>query len=308
MREHRLAVVTATATFALLVIGGLVHATGSSLACPDWPLCGGQVFPAMVGGVLFEHGHRLTALIVAVLTVWLTVEVWRTRQTRAERGLAAAALVLVLIQASLGAITVLLRLPLLVSAAHLATSMAFFVVVIVLAFRLRPPALPEAGPLPAPGLARLSAILVYVQIVLGALVRHASAGLACNDQILLCDGQLWPSSGPGQLHMVHRLFALVVAGVVIAAAWAPLRAARRNGDRALFWVAAAGPALVLAQIGAGLLVVLTFISIPVVTLHLALGALLLADTLSLHLLLAVHLKPPQKSSGTTRAGFAPAAG
>src|SRR5574341_337995 len=122
MAEHRLALATAAATFALLAIGGLVHATGSSLACPDWPLCYGQFFPAMEGGVLFEHGHRLVALLVALLTVALAVLVWRRRREPAPRALAALAVVLVLAQAALGAITVIERLPLLISAAHLATS------------------------------------------------------------------------------------------------------------------------------------------------------------------------------------------
>ena len=124
MAEHRLALATAAATFALLAIGGLVHATGSSLACPDWPLCYGQFFPAMEGGVLFEHGHRLVALAVAVLTTALAVLVWRRRREGSVRALAALAVVLVLFQASLGAVTVVYKLPLLVSAGHLATSMA----------------------------------------------------------------------------------------------------------------------------------------------------------------------------------------
>src|SRR5436189_4998390 len=70
---HRLAVATAGATLVLLFLGGLVTSTGSGLAVPDWPLSFGQVFPAMVGGVLYEHGHRLIASTVGLLTVILAL-------------------------------------------------------------------------------------------------------------------------------------------------------------------------------------------------------------------------------------------
>ena len=78
MLEHRLAKLAAFATFVLLVIGGTVNPTGSSLACPEPTLvCHGQLFPPMVGGVLYEHGHRLVASGVGFLTiimaVWLLV-------------------------------------------------------------------------------------------------------------------------------------------------------------------------------------------------------------------------------------------
>src|SRR3954454_1023710 len=68
---HRLAVVTAVATYLLILIGGLVHGTGSSLACPDWPTCYGTFMPKMEGGVLVEHSHRLAAGTVVILTLVL---------------------------------------------------------------------------------------------------------------------------------------------------------------------------------------------------------------------------------------------
>ncbi len=307
MAEHRFALATAAATYCLLVIGGLVHATGSSLACPDWPLCYGQFFPPMEGGILFEHGHRLAALAVAVLTVALAAVVWRRRTEVQLRALAGLGVGLVLFQASLGAITVVRRLPLIVSAGHLATSMAFFSLVIYLAWRLRPgpaPAVPAAPRRPAAA----AALAVYVQIVLGAFVRHTGSGLACNVQIPLCNGALWPSGGAAQLHMAHRILGVVVAALVIASAAAAMRAARAAG-RGLPWaLAAAAPALVLAQTAVGFLTVTTFISVPVVTVHLALGALLLADTLALFLTLGARGAPVDATSGSRQAGFAPAAG
>jgi heme A synthase len=305
MRAYRLALATATATFALLVIGGLVHATGSSLACPDWPLCGGQVFPPMTGGVLYEHGHRLAALSVAALTVILAVLVFQSRKEAQLRALAAMAVGLVLLQAALGAITVLFELPLLVSAGHLATSMTFFSLVIYLAHRLRPtPSGPAAPAAPGRKLAGLAATAVYAQLVLGAFVRHTGAGLACNVDLPLCDGALWPSWGPAQLHMAHRLLGVAATGLVIAAAVAARRGLPGRGLRPA--LALAGPALAVLQIAVGFWTVTSFIAVPVVTLHIALGALLLAQAWTLFLLLGP--RGALAGAGGRVPGLVPAAG
>ncbi len=280
MREHRFAVATAIATFVLLVIGGLVHPTGSSLACPDWPLCNGMFFPPMKGGILYEHGHRLAALTVSFLTVALCVLVFRFRRERSLRLMAAGAVLLVGVQASLGALTVIYRLPLPVSAGHLATSMAFFSLVITLAHRLRPegpraPALPRA-------LVGLAAAATYVQIVLGSLVRHTGSALACSTDLVLCEGKLWPAWGPAQVHMLHRLTGYTVLALVTAAGLAAWRATR-GGPPLRHRLALAAPILALLQVGWGLLTVASYVDLVVVSLHLATGAALLATLLTLFL-------------------------
>ena len=286
MSARSLAKLTALLCFALLLAGGLVHATGSGMACgPDWPLCKGEAFPAFEPGVGFEHyGHRFLAATVATLTLVLAILCFRRRSAEPRlRGLAVGAVALVVIQALLGRYIVVWHLPLLVKAVHLAVSMAFFATLLALAWRLgqRGRARPE------PALDRATrravaaaALLVYLQILLGALVRHTSSGLACQT-FPLCGGALWPAFGPGRLHMAHRLGALLVAAVVLGVS---LRAARGlRGAGALRALALAAPVLVIAQIALGVLSVLSLLGVATVTAHLGTGALLLADLASLWL-------------------------
>src|SRR3954468_13871861 len=111
---HRIAKLAAGATFILLVIGGTVNPTGSSLACPEPTIvCDGQLFPPMVGGVLYEHGHRLAAMTVGLLQIALTVMLFSRR--RSMRRLAVILLGMVIAQGLLGAITVAYKLPWFVS-------------------------------------------------------------------------------------------------------------------------------------------------------------------------------------------------
>src|SRR5205809_6233854 len=105
---HRFAVATSGATLVLPFIGGLVTSTGSGLAVPDWPLSFGQLFPRMVGGVFYEHGHRLVAGTVGLATLVLTITVWLVDRRRSVRLVALAAIGAVIAQGLLGGLTVLL--------------------------------------------------------------------------------------------------------------------------------------------------------------------------------------------------------
>jgi heme A synthase len=227
---HRLALATACVTFLLVIAGGLVWATESALACPDWPLCHGEAFPQLTGRVLFEVGHRYIAGTVSVLTLALAVCMWRLGGWRRDAGVLAFCLVIT--QALLGALTVWLKLPLVVRVAHLAVSQAFFASVVWTVFATRTP--PAATATVTPGtrsLAAFAAVTVYLQLLLGAFVRHTGAGLACNASVLYCSGSsLWPAAqagfgafGPAQLVTLHKAFALFVAAIVFAAAWRVLR-------------------------------------------------------------------------------------
>src|SRR5207244_9128332 len=123
---HRLATATAAATYVLLFVGGLVTSTGSGLAVPDWPLSFGQVFPPMVGGVLFEHGHRLAAAAVGCLTVVLALWTVVGDARPAVRALGLCALLAVVLRGVLGGATVLYKLPLAVSVTHACLAQTLF--------------------------------------------------------------------------------------------------------------------------------------------------------------------------------------
>jgi heme A synthase len=286
---YRFAVVTANVTFIMLLLGGIVHGTGSSLACPDWPLCHGSAFPEMTGGVEFEHSHRMLGIGIGLLTIALLVlSILNRKRDRWLPLLGVVALAAVSIQGVLGGITVIYQLPTLVSWAHLSLSMAYFSFLIYIAVRSRPAA-PGAAAAVIPSRLRLwlgiATVAVYLQVSLGGLVRHTGAGIACLD-VPFCGGELWQSSwhATAKLQMIHRYAGAAVGLLVITVAvktWLALRGAA--GSRRLRLLALAAPVLVLIQISLGLLSVLSLLGLVQVTAHLGVGALLLANMWLLYL-------------------------
>jgi heme a synthase len=115
---HRFAAAVAACTLFLLFVGAMVTSTDSGLAVPDWPLSYGRLMPPMVGGVFYEHGHRMVAASVGFLTILLAVLLWRRADRPWLKKAGFAALGLVCMQGALGGLTVLLRLPKPVSIAH----------------------------------------------------------------------------------------------------------------------------------------------------------------------------------------------
>jgi heme A synthase len=304
MLEHRFAQISVVATFLLLLIGGTVNPTGSSLACPEPTLiCHGQLFPPMVGGVLYEHGHRLVATSVGILQIVLTILLWRRRP--ALRWLGVAALVIVSVQGTLGGITVAYELPTAVSVAHLMTAFAYFALLMFLAWRTRPPSKEPAAPRDLGRARRWIAVAMGalgVQIFLGGLVRHTGGALACLD-LPLCFGRVLPPLDTPvalQAHMLHRLVGVLVGLVVIAAAVAVYRQAR--GWRAIRALAVAAPILVLMQVALGVATILTLRNVPIAVAHFGGAAALWGTWFAMWLMSGSRARAPRRPSGPPLGG------
>jgi len=183
---HRFSILTAGCTWVLICAGALVTSTESGLSVPDWPLSYGQFFPPMVGGIRFEHTHRLIAAFVSLLMLTQTIWLWQREARASVRVLGLGAMGLILVQAGLGGLTVLMLLPPAVSILHACMAQTFFVLTVCLAFvtsRLWLEA-PEHITLdrekPGTKLMALSAatlVVAFGQLLLGAMRRHAMLGL-----------------------------------------------------------------------------------------------------------------------------------
>ena len=306
---HRFAVLTASATLVLIFIGGLVTSTGSGLAVPDWPLSYGQLMPPMVGGVFYEHGHRMAAATVGLMTTVLAVWIFLREKRRFIGWLAATALAAVIAQGMLGGLTVLLLLPPAVSVLHACLAQAFFCLTVALAVVTGPEWADDAAP-HAPGnlrgIAAAATGAIYVQLILGAVMRHTGAGLAIPDFPLALGRIVPPLADPKvAIHFAHRLWALAVAGIVAAAV---ARALKSPGAGARLRVPAILMAVLAAvQIALGALTVLTAKAVVPTTSHVATGAALLGVSLWLTLR---SWRPGARAArgGAGAARTAPAAG
>jgi cytochrome c oxidase assembly protein subunit 15 len=285
---HVYARLLAAATFVLIFAGGLVTSTGSALAVPDWPLSFGKFFPRMEGGVLYEHGHRMIAGTVAMMTLVLAVWAWRREDRRFVRNLALIAFGLVIFQAVLGGLTVLLLLPLAIAVSHAATAQAFFCLTVALALLTNPAwvALSEiesAGERPRlPVLAGVTTAVIYAQILIGAVMRHMGVGLAIPDFPLAFGRLLPPLDSPDvQINFAHRLGAIVVSLLVCWTAIQVMRFYRRQP--LLRRPATALVGLLAVQITLGGLAVLSRRAVLPTTAHVAIGAAILATSLCLTL-------------------------
>src|SRR5688572_25978876 len=199
MGLHRFALFTACSTAFLIFAGGLVTSTGSGLAVPDWPLSYGMFFPPMVGGIFYEHGHRMVAAFVGLLTTILTIWICIKEERTWVRRLSVGAFIAVLTQGLLGGLTVRYLLPTWISMTHACLAQTFFCLTIGLAmftsrgWKRGLPVLKERHEnLRLPVLCAITTGAVYVQLILGALMRHTQSGLAIPDFPLALGGIIPP--------------------------------------------------------------------------------------------------------------------
>jgi protoheme IX farnesyltransferase len=310
MRVKNLSLVAVITTFVLIIWGAVVHNTESSLACPDWPLCYDRFFPKMEGAILIEHGHRLLATLVGIFSIGLVIlSSFERKKSEAHARLfktSCFALFLVIAQGALGGITVIYRLPTIVSTSHLGLSLLFFATLIYIHHLAGSKAITNNDrfkniseetkkyiqtnwkPIIRHGVL-LALTMLYVQILLGAFMRHAGAGAACgigpNNSLLCMDFEtqgltFWPNLAQAQLHMIHRLFAIVVFVVV---SFFSIRARHFFKGVKLLRLASFLP--FLFQVLIGILTVALNLSVVPTTLHLAGAALSLAALWKLNLLL-----------------------
>jgi len=306
----RYAAFAALCTLLLICVGGVVTSKGVGMAVPDWPTTYGYnmfLFPfdKWIGGIFWEHLHRLEGSIVGLLTVLLAVWIWRKEPRAWVQKLAWIAVGLVVFQGLLGGLRVVFDKAMvanttfgtLFGVAHACTGQAFFVLMCLIAFVLSGAwaRLDSCTGSISPRLSwliPLATSVIFLQLALGAAMRHQHSGLAVPD-FPLAYGQLWPATDAASLlrynqqrvdtnvitsfeiglHMFHRVNACLAAVLIF---WVALEARKNLGPEkpllkpALLWCG-----LVACQWVLGITTVLKDKPADIATAHVAVGALTL---------------------------------
>lgn len=283
--------------FLLLVFGSTVRVHGAGLACPDWPLCFGEVVPQMNFEVFLEWGHRVLASVVSLVFVGLSVATLRRPALRARTaGWFVLGYAVLALQVVLGGLTVLHLLAYWSVTLHLLAGNLFLAVVLSIRARLGEPSRRPVAPA-LRWLVPAAALAWFVQMGLGGLVASNYAGTACSEWPT-CNGGVWfPTwSGPIGLQLLHRLGAYGLTALVVAAAIV----GRRDplGGR---WLVGAA-ALVLVQIGVGVANVYLGLPVELAVLHAA-----VADAIGVALVVAAWAVVPRPVVAQAPVAVAPVA-
>ncbi|HVR39389.1 MAG TPA: COX15/CtaA family protein [Thermoanaerobaculia bacterium] len=281
---RRFAKFVAASTLFLIFAGAMVTSTGSGLAVPDWPLSYGMVMPPMVGGIFYEHGHRMIAATVGLLTVIQAIWLQLREPKRHVRMLGWLSVGAVIAQGVLGGLTVLFLLPKPISIAHAGLAEIFFCLNVAIAYYTSDAYLHvraiEKGDAPT-GMTSALVALVYLQILAGALMRHLGAGLAIPD-FPLSFGKLVPAFASKEIiaAYIHRIGGVAVAIMVLVVALRLLRYERNHPLRVIVHFLLL---VVPTQIMLGGYTIWSGKQPHITSLHVMMGAL----TLALSLILAI---------------------
>src|SRR5215213_2150770 len=277
------AIFVACATFFLIIAGALVTSNDAGLATPDWPLSNGQFFPEMVGNLFWEHGHRMVATTVGLLTIVLMIYILRKEKRGWVRKIGIFALLAVIAQGLLGGLTVKLMLPLAVSTAHATLAQLFFCTTVSLAvFTSRSwieatPLPEEKGVLPLRYVCTAALVTIFLQLIIGATLRHSAT---------------WNQHLPAQLILAHIGGAVAVALALGGASLTVLR--RHRDEKFLTRPALAALVLLVVQLSLGIAAYITRLASPndpqplnpmiaITVAHVAGGALVFVSTIVLTL-------------------------
>src|SRR5947199_1925411 len=281
---HRFALLVAVATFLLIIAGANVTSHDAGLVVPDWPLAFGKFFPKMVGNVFWEHGHRLVAAAVGILTIALAICLQIRERRSWVRKLGWIALAGVVAQGLLGGLTVKLNLPLAVSAAHATLAQLFFLTTVSIAvFTSRSWMAPGVSINEGHGAVSMRALCVVAlaailaQLVLGATLRHSAT---------------WDQPLPTPLLLAHVGGAVVVTLILGVTVMTSLL--RYREEKYLVRPALLAGVLLAVQLFLGLAAYITRAASPndpqplnpmifVTVSHVACGALVFATTIVLTL-------------------------
>ena len=242
-----------------------------------------RCFPKMVGNLFWEHGHRMVATTVGLLTIGLGSSICTKGTRRWVRRLGLVALGAVIAQGLLGGLTVKLMLPLAVSAAHATLAQLFFCTMVSLSVFTSPgwqedrKTMTEKGGLPLRYLSVAATVTIFLQLILGATLRHSAP---------------WDRFLPTELVLAHIGGAVAVTLILGASIWATLR--RHAGERYLTNPARLALGLLVLQLLLGLAAYMTRLASPndpqplnpmigITVAHVACGALVFATTIVLTL-------------------------